>query len=117
VDATAPTTPTTARRYESRPGRPALVAAALDELHGPTGGVAVLPHRLRWQDEDLRTVDLDDPYQLRRVYEVVLREAVRHDELRAWLDGATLRAVWGELHLPRGVRQAWEDRHADLAAR
>ena len=104
-----------ARRHESRPGRRALVAATLDDLHGPTSGIVELPHRLIWQAPPMRRFDLDDPYQQRRVYEIVLREAVRFDELRAWLDGPTLHRVWHELYLPRGVRQAWEERHPELA--
>jgi hypothetical protein len=104
-----------ARRYQSRPGRSALVSATLEELTGPTSGVVELPHRLVWQAKPLRLFDLDDPYERSRVYEIVLREAIRFDELRTWLDGATLRQLWPKLYLPRGVRQAWEDRHPELA--
>jgi hypothetical protein len=74
-----------------------------------------LPHRLVWQSPVLRRFDLDDPYQRCRLYEIVLREAIRFDELRAWIDGPTLREVWPDLYLPRGVRQAWEERHPELA--
>ncbi|MGH3222966.1 MAG: hypothetical protein ACRDPY_30470 [Streptosporangiaceae bacterium] len=28
----------------------------------------------------------------------------------------TLNAVWPQLHLPKGVRQAWEERHPQLRA-
>jgi len=104
-----------ARRHQSRPGRLALVAADLDDLRGPTGGIVELPHRLIWQAPPLRRFDLDDPYQLCRMYEIVLREAVRADELRAWLEGPTLHRLWLDLYLPRGVRQAWEERHPELA--
>jgi hypothetical protein len=104
-----------ARRHQSRPGRLALVAASLDELQGPTGGIVELPHRLIWQAPPMRRFNLDDLYQQRRVYEIVLREAVRVDEMRTWLDGPTLHRLWPELYLPRGVRRAWEERHPDLA--
>lgn len=103
------------RRRESRPGRRALVIPALAELGGPAGGPVELPHRMLWQEPRRRRFDLDDPYQLCRVYEIVLREAIRLDELRAWLGAATLRRIWADLHLPRGVRQAWEERHPELA--
>jgi hypothetical protein len=103
------------RRRESRPGRRALVVPTLTELRGPTGGVVQLPHRLVWQAPEHRRFDLGDPYQLCRVYEIVLREAIRLDELRAWLDAATLRRIWPDLYLPRGVRAAWEERHPELA--
>jgi hypothetical protein len=87
----------------------------LSELRGPTGGSVELPHRLVWQSPVLRRFDLDDPYQRGRLYEIVLREAIRFDELRAWIDGPTLCEVWPDLYLPRGVRQAWEERHPALA--
>lgn len=90
-----------------------MVAETLEELRGPTGGVVELPHRLMWQAD--RHMDLDDDFQRRWTYEIVLREAIRFDELRTWLDGATLRQLWPQLYLPRGVRQAWEDRHPELA--
>ena len=105
-----------ARRHLSRPGRVALVTETLDELRGPTSGVVELPHRLVWQAKDHRRFDLDDRYQRGRMYEVVLREAIRFDELRTWIDARSLVALWPELYLPRGVRRAWEERHAALAS-
>jgi hypothetical protein len=69
----------------------------LATLSGPTGGVIGLPHRLLWRPD--RTVDLDQPWQVRLMYEAVLTEAAR---------------IWDQLYLPRGVRQAWEDRHPAL---
>jgi hypothetical protein len=44
----------------------------------------------------------------------VLREAIRVDELRSYLDGATLLRMWPQLNLPRAVRAAWEARHPRL---
>jgi hypothetical protein len=111
VDAAASRRPS---RYRSRPGRVALVADSLAELRGPTDGTVELPRRLVWQAPELRRFDLDDPYERGRLYEIVLREAIRLDELRAWLDGVVLRQVWSELYLPRGVRRAWEERHREL---
>jgi hypothetical protein len=102
-----------ARRHLSRPGRVALVTETLDELRGPTSGVVELPHRLMWQAN--RHVDLDDSFERRWAYEIVLREAIRVEELRAWLDAGTLRELWPQLILPRGVRRAWEERHPELA--
>jgi hypothetical protein len=68
-----------------------------------------------WQRD--RTLDLDDPWERCWLYEIVLAEAIRLDELRTWLDGATLCRVWSDLHLPRGVRRAWEERHPGLRRR
>ncbi|MEU8007923.1 hypothetical protein AB0B66_42775 [Catellatospora sp. NPDC049111] len=98
----------------ARPGRRALVAPDLTALTGPTSGVAVLPHRLFWQAD--RRVELDNPHLLQWMYETVLREASTTEELRAWLDGPTLVRLWPQLFLPRGVRQAWEQRHPALRA-
>lgn len=48
------------------------------------------------------------------MYETVLREAVSVEELRTWLDGPTLIAVWPSLFLPKGVRLPWENQHPHL---
>jgi hypothetical protein len=53
---------------------------------------------------------------LRSLYETVLREASRPEDLTTYLNGDTLIAVWADLYLAKGVRQAWEDRHPDLRA-
>ena len=43
-------------------------------------------------------------------------EASRQEDLTTYLNGDTLLAVWPDLYLPKGVRQAWEDQHPDLRA-
>lgn len=100
--------------FLARPGRPAVVARTLVELAGPTRGVVELPVRLMWNAE--RTFDLADPDQLLWMYENVLRETTRTEDLRVLINGRTLRRVWRLLNLPRGVRQAWESRHRGLRA-
>ena len=100
-------------RHLSRPGRRALVAADLADLRGPAGGVVELPLRLFWSLPGHR-FDLDDPDTRRWYYETVLREASRPDDLTAYLDGATLVRLWGDLFLPKGVRRAWEEQHPAL---
>ncbi|SBT45160.1 hypothetical protein [Micromonospora narathiwatensis] len=102
----------TASAYLARPGRPAVVARTLAELTGPTRGIVELPVRLMWSSE--RAFDLDDPDDLLWMYENVLRETNRIDDLRDLIDGRTLRRVWRRLNLPRGVRLAWESRHRGL---
>lgn len=99
-------------RFESRPGRRAVVASDLSALHGPTSGVVELPHRLFWQPD--RHVNLDKPALLGWMYETVLREAVSLTELTTWLDGPTLVRLWPELFVPKGVRAAWEAQHPQL---
>ena len=100
-------------RYQSRPGRTALVVADLAELQGPSQGTVELPLRLFWSARD-RRFDLSDPDMLRSMYEKVLREAIRMEDLTGFLNGGTLLAVWPDLFLPRDVRRAWEDRHPVL---
>jgi hypothetical protein len=100
--------------YQARPGRGALVAADLADLQGPTTGTVELPLRLFWYPD--RTFDLDEPGMLRWVYQTVLREATRAEDLTSYLNGETLVALWPELFLPKGVRQAWEDQHPGLSA-
>lgn len=96
----------------SRPHRPVLVAGTLTELAGPTAGLIELPLRLWWHPQ--RTFDLAVPTMLTWMYENVLREAIRVDELRAYLHGPTLVRLWPRLNLPRAVRAAWEARHPRL---
>ena len=104
---------TTPAVHLARPNRPVLVAGTLHELTGPEHGTVELPLRLFWSPR--RTFDLDDPDARRWMYENVLRESVRVDELRQFLHGPTLVAIWPDLNLPRGVRAAWEARHRILA--
>jgi hypothetical protein len=100
-------------RYQSRPGRGVLVAASLADLQGPTHGTVELPMWLFWYPD--RTFDLDEPGMLPWMYQVVLREASSTEDL-TYLNGELLIALWPELYLPKGVRQAWEDQHPELHA-
>ena len=92
-----------------------LVISDLADLRGPTEGVVELPLRLFWSAPD-RTFDLADPAARRSMYEKVLREAAREDELIIYLAGDILAAVWPDLFLPKDVRRAWEDAHPALRA-
>lgn len=96
----------------ARPGKRARVARTMADFHGPTSGVVELPHRMYWQPD--RRFNLDDPFMLQQVYEIVLLEALTQDELRTWLDAATLHRLWPMLYLPHGVRRDWERHHPSL---
>lgn len=96
----------------ARPGRRALVARDMSDFRGPTSGVVELPHRMFWQPN--RAFDLDQPFMLQWMYEIVLREAISYEELRSWLDAPTLHRLWARLYLPHGVRRDWEVRHPSL---
>lgn len=96
----------------ARPGKRALVARSLSDLHGPTGGVVELPHRMFWQAD--RRFNLDEPFMLQQMYEIVILEAISHAELSTWLDAPTLHRLWAKLYLPHGVRRDWERHHPSL---
>jgi hypothetical protein len=86
----------------------------MSELAGPTRGTVTLPLRLMWGPD--RAFDLDDPDQLLWMYENVLRETTRSEDLRRFVNSRLLHQVWSALNLPRGVRAAWERRHPSLRA-
>ena len=105
----------TRARYQARPGRRAVVVASLADLRGPAEGTVEQPIWLFWSNPD-HTFDLGDKDMRRWLYQTVLREAGQPEDLAAYLDGDTLVALWPELFLPPGVRQAWEDQHPVLRA-
>jgi hypothetical protein len=99
--------------HQARPGRSVLVITDLAALRGPAHGTVELPLRLFWSSPD-RSFDLDDPDMLRSMYETVLGEAIRAEELTTYLNSDKLSAIWPDLYLPKGVRRAWEERHPGL---
>jgi hypothetical protein len=103
------------RVHQSRPGRAAVVVPSLTDLRGPVEGQVELPLWLFWSCPG-HTFDLGDEDMRQWLYETVLREASRSEDLTAYLDGDTLTALWPDLYLPHGVRQAWEERHPALRA-
>jgi hypothetical protein len=102
-------------RYQSRPGRWVTVAPSLADLRGTTEGSVELPLWLFWSAPG-HTFDLSDRDMRRWLYQTVLREAGGLEDLTTYLDGDTLIALWPDMYLPKGVRQAWEDQHPVLRA-
>jgi hypothetical protein len=102
-------------QYQARPGRRVIVVTDLASLRGPSRGTVQLPLRLYWSGPS-PVFDLAEPYLARWLYQIVLREASRPGALTGYLDREKLIVVWPQLHLPRGVRQAWEERHPQLRA-
>ena len=102
-----------ARRPASRRGRSVLVAGSLADLRGPVHGTVELPIWLFWFPD--RTFDLDETGMLPWMYQIVLREAARPEDL-AYLNQEQLTALWPTLFLPKGVRSAWEEQHPALRA-
>ncbi len=102
-------------QHPARPGRRVIVVTDLNSLRGPSQGTVELPLRLYWSGPS-PVFDLGQPYLRRWLYQIVLREASRPEDLTRYLDRDTLIALWPELHLPKGVRQAWEEHHPQLRA-
>jgi len=115
LDRPAVTATAVRTQYQARPGRRVIVVTDLADLRGPAHGMVTLPLRLYWSPPG-RVFDLDDPYMLRSMYQTVLGEAARPEDLTSHLNRDTLMAVWQDLHLPKGVRQAWEEHHPVLRA-
>ena len=84
----------------------------MEELAGRPTGVVMLPGRLDWSER--AAFHLDVPAERNLMYERVIREATRADDLRSYLNESVLRQVWSLLFLPRSVRQNWEQRFPDL---
>lgn len=92
--------------------RPYAVMDSLVDLHGPTSGAVLLDRRLDWSGRT--RYDLANPRRLASMYETVLREATRPDDLVRWLHGPTLVRLWPDLMLPQQVRELWENRFPQL---
>jgi hypothetical protein len=92
-----------------------VVAASLADLRGPAEGTVELPIWLFWSSPD-HTFDLGDQDMRVWLYQTVLREAGRLEDVTAYLNGDMLVALWSDLYLPKGVRQAWEEQHPALRA-
>ena len=99
---------------ESRPRLPsrwagvgAKLPPVLDNLAGPSGGVVELPIDLAWSGD--RSFDLADPVQRYLYHVTVLTSAVTREHYTRWLNASLLRGDWGGLHLPRPLREIWQE--------
>lgn len=68
-------------------------------------GRVILPVHIRWSEPSV-TYDLDDPADVRRVYEQVMREGTTED-IQEYIDADRVAELWDELVLPSGVRRRW----------
>jgi transcriptional regulator with XRE-family HTH domain len=95
------------RQIETRRHRIASVPDRLVRLPVERAlGRVELPLQLDWSLAD-RTVDLADRRQRARCYETVLREGTPED-IDAYIDGALLVDLWGEMVIPVDIREAWQ---------
>jgi hypothetical protein len=86
--------------------RSVAVVSDLDDDGPKASGRVELPLHIAWS-EPRRAYDLSRPYDRRRVYEQVLSEGT-DDDVRHFIRGSELIALWEELVLPNYVREAWE---------
>jgi len=99
--------------------RPVAVPDDVDDpRHVKATGMVRLPSNVRWTGPP-KTYDLDDPVDLARVYEQVLREGTDED-VRRFIDVDVLEKLWDTIVVPARVRIAWADwfrrrRRIDLA--
>jgi hypothetical protein len=88
---------------DSRPV--ALPGVEYDRSKVRSAGLVILPLHIRWSDPVVQ-YDLEDPRDLRRVYEQVLREGTPED-IQEFIDVDRLCDLWDDLVLPSGVRRRW----------
>jgi hypothetical protein len=93
--------------------RPHPVPDSLEELDGPVQGEVVLPTHLDWGPH--RAYHLASLSDSRLLYERVIREALRIEDLREYLNGALLIDLWPTLFLPPRLRTLWERKFAVLS--
>ncbi|MBF9352762.1 hypothetical protein HA138_23725 [Mycobacteroides chelonae] len=95
--------------------RPYVIVEDLRTLQGPTDCVVELPLRLDWSPK--RHYDLADHGDRRTLYERTLTQALRTEDLQAFANRSLLLELWPRLWLPQQVRDLWEGRFPELAAR
>jgi len=88
-----------------------LPGPAYDQQRVTKTGRVELPLHVRWSPPRL-IYDLDDPTDVLRVYEQVLREGTTED-IQAFIDVDRLLELWDHLVLPNGVRRAWSRWYRD----
>lgn len=87
-------------------GKPVWVPDRLPRLDAVDALARVeLPLHLNWSAPG-RTFDLGSRADRAQVYEAVLQEG-RPSDILAYVDGALLADMWGDLVLPRALRSAW----------
>lgn len=92
--------------------RPITVPDNLDDLTAELHGIVSLPNILYWGPKN--HFNLDDDWELRYFYQIVIREAMKPERLTEFLNKDTLTRIWGELFLPHQVRAAWERAFPEL---
>lgn len=95
--------------------RPYVIVEDLRTLQGPTDCVVELPLRLDWAPK--RSYYLAEDGDRRALYERTLTQALRAEDLQAFVNRSLLLELWPRLWLPQQVRDLWEGQFPQLAAR
>lgn len=85
--------------------------SSLEALHGPAGGVLILPRTVYWGPDP--SADLDTSSGRLKAYRNLIREGTS-DVQEALLNADLLRQVWPDVILPQRCRALWESRFPDL---
>jgi hypothetical protein len=90
------------------------IPTSLADLHGPSGGVVVLPLRLAWSSPT--DYDVSDPGQRLTLYRMLLDCGQREDIIR-YVNPELLRREWSRIRrlTSRAVIEVWESLLPDLA--
>ena len=89
-----------------------FVLDGLDTLRGPSNAVVSLPKTINWTPAN--KYDLTDRRAVKAMYEVVLREARKPEDIQPYVNRDLLRRVWRSLFLLPYVRDAWEAHNPEL---
>jgi hypothetical protein len=101
-------------RVRYRDIKPYDAPARLEELRGPPAGRIVLPINVYWGPNS--EVDLDSESDVVKAYQATLREGRVVDQVGI-LNKDLLVQIWPALMLPVRLRELWENRFPELAAR
>ncbi|WP_396908159.1 helix-turn-helix domain-containing protein [Mycolicibacterium sp.] len=115
LECAAPVSSDSAARMLYGGARPYVAVEDLGTLRGPTDSLVELPLELNWGPQ--RAYDLSSDSDRRALYERVLNEALRTEQLQAYLNGELLVQLWPQLFLPARVRGLWEGRFPQLVSR
>ncbi len=94
-------------KHEDRRGRPFYVPDQLPRLSIEQAlATVVLPVHVDWSS-GRKARDLANRKERNLVYRMVLAEGLPEDILQ-FIDGTLLADAWPDIHLPSGLRQAWQ---------
>ncbi|MBI8999743.1 hypothetical protein M0E87_02740 [Corynebacterium sp. CCM 9185] len=95
--------------------KPYVAPDSLDELRGPSEGIFVLPHSVRWLNEKARTTDVTNKIRRRCAYRDLLAEGT-YEQQCEFINRDLLIRDFPHLPLPRRVTKLWTDAFPELVS-